>query len=148
MTEFRAPVRLNGKTATGIPVPPEVVADLGGGKAPMVVATINGYTYRTKIGSMGGELLIPVSAEVRAQAGVAAGDEVSVALELDTAPREVVVPADLQQALASDPGARVAFEALSYSNKRRLVLPIDEAKSPETRARRIQRVLEELRGGG
>ena len=40
----------------------------------------------------GGEFLLPVSAEQRKSAGVAAGDEVEVDLELDVEPRTVAVP--------------------------------------------------------
>jgi Domain of unknown function (DUF1905) len=81
---FRATIRLNGKTATGIEVPAEVMAALGPGKRPKVRVTINGYDYPSTVGSMGSRSLIPVSAEVRAKAGVAAGDEVDVDVAADT----------------------------------------------------------------
>ncbi|HZD38758.1 MAG TPA: DUF1905 domain-containing protein, partial [Actinomycetes bacterium] len=80
---FRATIELSGKTATGIEVPEEVVAGLGNSRRPAVRATISGYTYRSSVGSMGGRFLLPISAEVRDRAGVAAGDEVDVDLELD-----------------------------------------------------------------
>lgn len=44
---FRATVELNGKTATGIEVPEEVVTALGSGARPPVAVTIGGHTYRT-----------------------------------------------------------------------------------------------------
>lgn len=143
--QFRATVELGGKTATGIRVPDEIVAALGAGKRPAVSVTINGYTYRSTIASMGGVFMLPVSAEVRAGAGVAAGDEIAVTAELDTAPREVVVPPDFAAALGAEPTAQAAFAALSYSNKRRHVLDIDGAKSAETRQRRITKVIDTLR---
>ena len=92
---FRASVDLHGKTATGIVVPPEVVDGLGSGKKPAVTVTIKGFSYPSTIASMGGRFLLPVSAEVRAGAGVAAGDVVDVDVALDTSTREVAVPADL-----------------------------------------------------
>lgn len=144
---FQAQIRLSGKTATGIAVPPEVVADLGAGKRPAVHVTINGYTYRSTIATMGGEHLIPVSAEVRERAGVSAGDEVEVDVELDTAPREVELPPDFAGALSADAAARRFFDGLSYSNQRRLTLSVEEAKSPETRQRRIAKAIESLREG-
>ncbi|HEX8998230.1 MAG TPA: YdeI/OmpD-associated family protein [Ktedonobacterales bacterium] len=144
---FQAQIRLSGKTATGIVVPPEVVADLGAGKRPAVHVTINGYTYRSTIATMGGEHLIPVSAEVRERAGVSAGDEVEVDVELDTAPREVELPPDFAGALSADAAARRFFDGLSYSNQRRLTLSVEEAKSPETRQRRIAKAIESLREG-
>jgi uncharacterized protein YdeI (YjbR/CyaY-like superfamily) len=82
----------------------------------------------------------------RAAAGVAAGDELDVDLELDTAPREVDVPADLQQALDADPGAAAAFAALSCSGRRRHVLAVDGARTGATRARRVAGVVQALGG--
>ena len=144
---FRAKVLLGGKTATGIHVPDEIVEGLGSGKRPAVSVTINGYTYRSTIASMGGRFMLPVSAEVRERARVTADDEVTVEIELDTKPREVKVPADLGKALARDAKARRAFEALSYSHKQRHVLSIEGAKAPETRQRRIDKTITTLREG-
>ncbi|HEX3789263.1 MAG TPA: YdeI/OmpD-associated family protein [Pseudonocardiaceae bacterium] len=143
--KFRAVLELNGKSATGIEVPVEVVAGLGSGKRPAVRATVNEYTFRSSVGSMGGRFLLPVSAQIRAGAGVAAGDEVEVELELDTEPRTVTVPADLAAALAQDARAKRAFDGLSYSHRQRYVLSVDGAKTPETRQRRISRTVDDLR---
>lgn len=144
---FTTIVELGGKTATGIRVPAEIVESLGRGKKPAVRVTINGYTYRSTVAVFGGEFFLPVSAEVRAGAGVAAGDEIEVTVELDTEPREVVVPDDLSAALDSNPEARRHFESLSYSNKRRIVLGIEDARTAETRQRRIDKSIENLREG-
>ena len=145
--KFHGRVELNGKTATGIEVPAEVVAGLGAGKRPAVRATVNGFTYRTSVGAMGGRFLLPVSAQIRAGAGVAAGDEVDVDLEVDTEPRTVSVPADLAVALDTDPAVRRAFDALSYSQQLRYVQPVEDAKAAATRQRRIDKVLSDLRAG-
>jgi hypothetical protein len=126
-------------------VPKEVVTALGPSKRPAVSVTINGFTYRTTVASMGGRYLIPVSGDVRHSAGIAAGDQVEVGIELDTAPREITVPADLREALARDANARSFFEELSYTNKRRVVDPIEAAKAPETRQRRIEKAVSKLR---
>lgn len=144
---FRATIQLNRKTATGIRVPDEVVADLSSGKRPAVRVTIKGYTYRSTVAPMGGEYMLPVSAEVREGAGVAAGDEVDVEVELDAAPREVSVPPDFAEALDRDAEARRLFDGLSYSNKRRFVLPIEEAKTAETRQRRVAKAVSTLHEG-
>jgi hypothetical protein len=144
---FRATVELNGKTATGIEVPAEVVAALGKGKRPPVTATVNGYSYRTSVAAMGGRFLMPVSAQVRQDAGVAAGDVVDVELELDEAPRTVTVPDDLAEALAGDPAAGAAFARLSYSHQQRHVLAVESAKAPETRQRRIAKTVADLAQG-
>ena len=134
-------------TAPGIEVPPGVVAELGGSRRPAVTVSSRGHSYRSPVASMGGRFLVPVSAEVRAAAGVAAGDVLDVTLERDDAPRTVEVPADLAAALDADPAARARFEALSYSQQRRHVLAVEGAKAEATRARRVAGVLAELNGG-
>jgi hypothetical protein len=144
---FRATIGLAGKTATGIRVPAEVVESLGAGKKPPVRVTINGKTYRSTIASRSGQYLVGVSAENRQLTGVAAGDEVDVDIELDTEPREVVVPPDLGKALDSHARARQFFESLSFSQKQGFVLPIEQAKKPETRERRVEKAIEMLRQG-
>lgn len=145
--KFRATVELGGKTATGVEVPEQVVESLGPSKRPAVRATINGYTYRSSVASMGGRFLLGISAEVRAAAGVQAGDEVDIDVELDAEPRELTVPPDFTEALDDDPTARKFFEGLSYSNRRRFVLSIEAAKTPETRQRRIAKAVSTLREG-
>jgi hypothetical protein len=141
---FTTVLELNGKTATGFVVPPEVVEKLGSGKRPAVVVRIGRHSYRNTVAVMGGQFMIGVSAENRAAAGIAAGDEVEVELELDTAPREVVVPPDLAEALEQDAAAKAKFESLSYSGKRQHVLSIEGAKSAETRQRRILKAIAAL----
>jgi Bacteriocin-protection, YdeI or OmpD-Associated/Domain of unknown function (DUF1905) len=144
---FRTTVQQSGKTTTGIEVPEQVVEALGSGKRPAVTVTINGYTYRSTVAVLGGRYMVGVSAEHRAGAGVAGGDEVDVAIELDTAPREVPVPADLAAALDAEPAARRTFDGLSYSNKSWHVLQVEGAKTEETRQRRIARSVAMLRQG-
>ena len=144
---FRATIRLGGKTATGIQVPAEIVESLGSSRRPPVRVTINGHTYRSTVAVMGGQFMLPVSAEQRENAGVAAGDEVDVDIELDTEPREVTVPPDLAEALDGDADAKRFFEGLSYSHKRRHVLAIEDAKTAETRQRRVAKAVSMLREG-
>jgi hypothetical protein len=144
---FLTTIQLEGKTATGFRVPPEVVAALGGGKRPAVMVTIRGHTYRSTVAAYGDVFMLPLAAEHRQAAGVAAGDEVEVELAPDTAPREVEVPADLAAALAAEPEARAFFDGLSYSNRRWFVLSVEGAKAPETRQRRVAKAVEMLREG-
>lgn len=141
---IRAILEQHGKTATGVEIPDDVVEALGGGRRPPVRVTVNGYEYRSSVASMGGRFLLGLSAEVRAGAGVSAGDEIELDLELDEAPREVEVPDDLAHALTASPAAERAFEALSYSNRRRLVLAVEAAKAAETRQRRIAKTVADL----
>jgi hypothetical protein len=124
--KFSATVELGGKTATGIEVPDDVVAGLGSHKRPAVRVTIGEYTYRSTVARMGGRFLLPVSAEVRKAAGVAAGDEVDV--ELDAVP-----------------GARARFDALNYTARKEHVRAVEEAKAAATRERRIAKAVDTLR---
>ena len=144
---FRTTIEQSGKTATGIEVPPEVVEALGSGKRPAVIVKLNDYTYRSTVAVMDGRFMISVSGEHRAAAGLAAGDEVEVELELDTAPREVTVPPEFAAALDAEPAARRTFDALSYSNRLWHVLQVNGAKTDETRTRRIAKSVEMLRAG-
>lgn len=145
--KFHATVEQSGKTATGIRVPDEIVASLGSGKRPPVRITIKGYTYRSTVAVMDGAFMVGVSAEHRAGAGVAGGDEVEVEIELDTEPREVSVPNDFAAALDAVPAARETFDGLSYSNRSWHVLSINGARTDETRQRRIAKSVETLREG-
>jgi hypothetical protein len=147
MHTFRATVDLAGKTATGVRVPAEVVEALGSQRQPLVRVTIGDYTYRSKIAVRGGEFKLPISAENREGAGVMAGDEIEVALELDTEPREVAVPDDFAHALAAEPEARRFFDGLSNSQKQWYVHPIEGAKTPQTRERRVAKAVARLREG-
>jgi hypothetical protein len=134
-----------GKTATGLVVPDELVEQLGHGKKPPVQVTIGAHTYPSTVAVMGGRFLVPVSKANREAAGVAAGDEVEVTLALDTAPRVVEIPADLAAAL--DPAARAFLDGLSPSQRKWHVTQVEEAKTDETRQRRIARSAELLRAG-
>jgi hypothetical protein len=138
---FTTVVELGGKTATGLVVPAEVVEALGAGGRPPVTVRLGGHTYRTTVGSRGGRYLVPLSAENRAAAGVAAGEEVEVDLALDTAPREVEVPADLAAALDGAPGARDRFDALPPSHRKEHVRAVESAKAEATRGRRVAAVV-------
>ena len=144
---FHATLQATGGNTTGFVVPPEVVEQLGSGKRPKVTVTLNGASYRTSVAPMGGEYWVGVSAANRALTGVAAGDELDVELELDTAPREVEVPDDLAAALRVTPEAGDAFARLSYSHQRAHVEAITGAKKPETRRRRIAKAVEMLTEG-
>ncbi|WIB13619.1 YdeI/OmpD-associated family protein [Curtobacterium sp. MCPF17_052] len=144
--EFTTTVLQARVNATGLPVPPEVIEALGSGGSPAVVVTIDGgYTYRSTVGVMGGQALVPLSAEHRTASGIVAGQTVTVSLEVDTLPRTVDMPDDLDQALTAA-GVRAAFDTLSASRQRALVDPVAQAKAPETRARRVAKAVESLRG--
>lgn len=144
---IRAKVHKGGKNTTGIEVPEEVLTALGSGRRPAVKVTINGYTYRSTVGTHDGRPMISLSADNRAKAGVEGGDEVDVDIELDTAPRVVEVPAELAAALDAEPAARATFDKLSNSNKSWHVLQLTGAKTEETKQRRIAKSVATLKEG-
>lgn len=132
---------------TGICVPEEVVEKLGAGKKPPVIVRVNNYVYRNTIAVMGGKFMIGVSADIRSKTGIKGGDEVTVELELDNEPREVILPPDFKVGLDENLNAKKFFEGLSYSNKQRYVLPIGQVKTEETRQRRIEKAIRDLSDG-
>jgi hypothetical protein len=139
MPKFRTTVhQAEGMNATGLEVPAKVVEALGPGKKHKVTVTINGYAYRSTVAVYSGRFFIPLAKEHRDKAGVAAGQKIEVGLELDMAPREVEVPRDFAAALKKA-GARAAFDKLAFTHRKEHVRAIEEAKAPETRARRIEK---------
>ena len=134
--------------AAAVVLDDEQVAAVGeGAKRFPVKATVNGYTWSTSVTRMRGEFLLGLNRAVREAAGVEAGDEVDVAIELETAPREVDIPEALAAALTTDPAAHAAFEKLAFTHRKEFARWVDEAKREETRARRVAKALELLREG-
>jgi hypothetical protein len=139
MPKFRTTVhQAEGMNATGLEVPEKIVTALGPGKKHKVTVGINGYVYRSTVAVYSGRYFLPLAKEHRDAAGVKAKDKVEVTLELDTAPREVDLPKDFAAALKKA-GARAAFDKLAFTHRKEHVRSIEEAKAPETRARRIEK---------
>lgn len=124
-----------------IPVPFDPKPLFGKVRAPVRV-TLNGHTYCSTIASMGEGPCIPLRRSHREAAGLEGGETLAVTLELDEEKREVAPPADLVKALKAGPGAWERWGALSYTHQREHVEAVEEAKKPETRARRIARAVE------
>jgi DNA-binding MarR family transcriptional regulator len=133
--------RQGSRNVTGIVVAPRIVEALGQGKRPPVKVTLNGYTYRSTIASMGGKFMISLSAQNRERAGVRGGEEVEVHLELDAELRTTALPDDLKAALVRE-GVLPAFEQLPSSRRKELVRQVETAKAPATRTRRIEKAVE------
>lgn len=127
----------------GIEVPEEIVLGFGVGKRVPVTVTLGGYVYPSTIAVMGGRYLIPVSAQIRKEAGVAGGEEHVVTLEHDTTSRDTPVPDDLAAALDAA-GVRAAFDAQSPSKRKEHVRQVESAKAEDTRTRRVAKVVESL----
>jgi hypothetical protein len=144
---FRTTLASRGPAAA-IVLDDSQVAELGeGAKRFPIVATVNGYSWRTTMARMRGEFLVGLSRAVRQEAGVKSGDTVEVEIELDTAQRKVELPQALADALATDSPARAGFDRLTYTHRKEYARWISEAKRDETRERRIAEALELLREG-
>lgn len=145
MERFDAVIQDAGGGGAYVEVPGEVLAALGGGGRIPVQAEFDGIAYRGSIASMGGCMALGILKGIRSELGKGPGDAVVVTVSRDDAARTVDVPGDLAAALAAA-GAREAFDKLSFSHRREHVNAINEAKKPETRARRISKAIEMLKG--
>lgn len=145
MSRFRAPIEEAPRGGAFVAVPPSVVEELGGGGRILVVATFDGIDYRGSVVRMGDRPVLGVLKDIRARLGKGPGDQVEVTLEVDTAERQVEVPAELRAALDANPEAAATFDSLSYSHRREHAAYVAEAKQAETRQRRAARTVEALR---
>ncbi len=145
--QFKAKLQPRGSAAAVVLDDGQVAVVGEGARRFPVVATVHGYTWRTSVARMGGEFLLGLNREVRQRAGVDAGDEVDVTLELDTAPRQVEVPEALAAALAADPNVRASFDQMAFSHRKEYARWIADAKQEETRQRRVRQALEMIRVG-
>ncbi|WP_326542430.1 YdeI/OmpD-associated family protein [Pseudorhodoferax sp.] len=144
--KFKARVIPSGN-ATAVEVPHAVLEKLDAGARPPVVIVVNGHSWRSRVAAMRGMHLIGISAANRQASAVSEGDLVEVQLELDIEPRAVEEPADVAAALDKRKALRAAFDRLPFGLRRKHVAGIEEAKSPETRLRRIARLLGTLEQG-
>jgi len=126
---------------TGIVVPPNAINKLAAGKRPAVDVDLNGYKFRSTVGVMAGQSLISVSAAIRKDSGLVAGDLINVTLTLNDAAREVSIPEDFATAMRGNAGTERFFAALPNSLQRYHIDQIVSAKTDETRQRRIDKAI-------
>jgi len=113
-------------------------------RAPVKV-TLNGFTYRSTIAAMGGPPCIPLRKSNREAAGLEGGETLEVRLDLDAEKRIVKPPADFVKAMKASGSAWDRWPMLSYSHQREHVDAIESAKQAETRMRRIQKAIDQIR---
>ncbi len=142
--KFRAEIIPSGN-ATGVEVPDDVMRALGPQGRPAVTITINGHTWRSRVAAMRGQRLIGISAANRAASGIGEGDIIEIDVEIDEAPREVVEPGDLADALDGCPQARASFDGLPFGLRQKHVRTIQEAKTAEVRRRRLSKLVDTLK---
>jgi len=126
-----------------IPVNFDPKAVFGKIRAPVKV-TLNGYTFRSTIASMGGLTGIPLRRSNREAAGLVGGENIAVTIELDAEPREVELPDDLARALRSKTAPLKKWQSLSYTRRREMAEAIESAKKPATRACRLSSTIQSL----
>jgi hypothetical protein len=128
-----------------VDVPERVSKAFGRRGSVPVEATLHEHTFRvTLVPRGGGQHRLLINGEMRKAAGVDTGDTVHIALRIDTKPRDISVPEDLREALRAVSGAGKAFDGLAPSHRKELLRWVLDAKRPETRARRIRRVIERV----
>ncbi len=136
--------KIFGENVTSIKVPTEVIEQLGAGKKPLVVVTLNNYTYKITITNMDGASWIVLNKENRKNAGVEGGQELEVEITLDLEPKTVELPSAFIAALSNNETAKLKFAALTYSKQKNMVLQITTAKTEETKSKRIEKIIDEL----
>lgn len=144
---FTATILNAGGGGAYVEVPFDVEAAFGS-KKPRVKATFEGVPYRGLLTRMGTEHhVLIILKEIREKIGKSFGDEVNITVELDTEPRVIELPSELEKAFKTEPEAKSFFDKLSYTHQREYVMWINEAKREETRQSRILKAVEMLKQG-
>ena len=144
---FTAPLEASGRGGGHWVAVPFDAREVFGQARPPVRGTVNGTPIRGRLSVYGGRTYLGLRREIREAAGIGPGDAVEVVLELDDAPREVAVPAELEAVLAGDGALRSAFDALAFTHRREYAEWVGEAKRRETRDARAARAAQMLRDG-
>lgn len=144
---LRAQLAPRGPAAAVVLTDEQVRTIAGDAKTPAVQVTVNGHTFAGRIARRGGENLLGFNRAVREATRVTAGEEIELTITLDTAPREVEIPAPLAAALSDAPDARARFDGLATSHRKEFARWVAEAKRPETVARRVEQTLKMLSEG-
>lgn len=135
----------------GFVVPDDVVESIAGEAASTrkrlpVVVRFGEYTYASSLTRQDDGWEFIASLEFREKTETKIGDVIDVDIVYDTAERTVEVPDDVVEALDAEPGAWAWWDSMPYSHRREIMLYINDAKRPETRAKRIGSMLERYVG--
>ena len=127
-------------------VPENIAKQAKAEHSARVRGEVNGVAYRSALMEYSGVFHLGIHKAVLKEAGVESGDVISVSLELDDQPLPTdTVPEDLAALLKRNRGAAAAWKVLRPSLKREHVQSVFSAKKPETRARRLEKVMAALR---
>jgi bifunctional DNA-binding transcriptional regulator/antitoxin component of YhaV-PrlF toxin-antitoxin module len=127
-----------------IEIPDKNLAEIGGNKRAPLKITVNGYTYQSTATGVDGKCMVVFPTRDREASGAKAGDRINVTLELDDGYRHVDVPTALDEALSSN-NLTEAFHDLNYSKRKEFARQVSEAKAEETRTRRIEKIISQLK---
>jgi hypothetical protein len=139
-----APKEFRSKLEDNFIALPFDVRKLFGRARPPVKVSINGFSYRSTVSVYDGKYFIPVRKSNQEAARIKPGDTVRAIIELDEEPRTVDPPLDLMTALKQS-HLEADWDKLSYSTKKEFADVLQAAKRPETRARRVEKILLEIR---
>ncbi len=114
----------------------------GRARAPVKVS-LNGYTFRSTIFRMSDRNFIPLRKSNREAANIDGTETLEVTLALDTDERVVEPPADLVRAMKVA-GAWKQWTEMSFTHQREWAEAVEDAKKPETRARRIENAVAQV----
>jgi hypothetical protein len=130
---------------TCLVVPGEDASPLGNGYRVPVIGTINGFPVRTSVfRTREGDRMMIVNKDMQRGCKVGLGDDVTVVLRVDDDRCGVPIPPDLARALNRSRQAKAVFGKIPFSHQKRYLSWIEEAKRPETRARRIEQTVDRL----
>jgi bifunctional DNA-binding transcriptional regulator/antitoxin component of YhaV-PrlF toxin-antitoxin module len=127
-----------------IEIPEKNLAEIGGNKRAPLKVTINSHTYQSTATGVDGKCMVVFPTKDREASGTKAGDNVTVTLELDDGYREVAIPQELADSLATHSLAET-FHKLIYSKRKEFARLVNEAKSDETKVRRIAKIVDQLK---
>ncbi len=127
-----------------IEIPDKNLSEIGGNRRAPLKITINGYTYQSTATGVDGKCMVVFPTRDREASGVAAGDKIMVTLALDDGYRNVDVPVELRNALDKNDLSKT-FHDLTYSKRKEFARQVSDAKAAETRARRIEKVINALK---
>jgi hypothetical protein len=125
-------------------IPDDNLAEIGGNRRAPLKITINGYTYQSTATGVDGKCMVVFPMRDREAASTSAGELVTVTLELDDGYRNVDIPTTLENALKTN-GLDVVFHDLTYSKRKEFARLVNDAKTDETRLRRIEKIIAELK---
>lgn len=138
-TTYETIVIGEGKHAS-LDIPDENLAEIGGNRRAPLKVTINGYTYQSTATGVGGGCRVVFPTRDREASGAKAGDRVTVTLELDSGYRNVKIPAALKDALTAH-DLEATFHELNYSIRKEHARQVEDAKTEETKNRRIKKII-------